>query len=193
MCSHVPHHFIFHISPYFAPKLLTGVWGRPVAMWRSLQHMLWIWHVQLITPSTVSVLQQLRGKNTTTHTCMQTHAHTQKIYMDASCIWSLPSLSSCLKAPWEICKLADAQHCRSYSDPHTGLWLSHPTQTHKRRLTHRLSWRDVYEYLQFSTTHPHKNTPAPEWGWRCVKRKMLTCLLGPKLFLPLSQNTLSWA
>lgn len=133
------------------------------------------------------------GKNTTTHTCMQTHAHTQKIYMDASCIWSLSSLSSCLKAPWEICKLADAQHCRSYPDPHTGLWLSHPTQTHKRRLTHRLSWRDVYEYLQFSTTHPHKNTPAPEWGWRCVKRKMLTCLLGTKLFLPLSQDTLSWA
>lgn len=137
MCSHVPHQFIFHISPYFAPKTLH--WCLREACSYVEVTAAYAMNMTCAADHTIYSVcaSAAAGKNTTTHTCMQTHAHTQTIYMDASCIWSLPSLSSCLKAPWEICKLADAQHCRSYPDPHTGLWLSHPIQTHKCRLSLR--------------------------------------------------------
>lgn len=170
----IPHHLIFHISTNLALGRLTGVSGRPVALWGPLQHMLCLWHVQPITPQLLCVfVWAAAGKNT--------HSH---IYTGASCIWRASSLSSYPKAPWEICKWADAHHCPSYPRlPHWSRPLS-IAHTHADLAAGPgspwvLFWRGVYEYLQLNSAHPHKNTQSEAGG---EMRKSLTCLLGLKLF-----------
>lgn len=80
------------------------------------------------------------------------------------------------KAPWEICKLTDAHHCPSCPCPRTGLehTLTCGVSLRTRLRPVGFCWRGVYEYLQFQTACPHKNTPDPpsDAGGE-LKRKVL--------------------
>lgn len=103
--------------------------------------MVWLGHVHYITALSVLCAQGCRAFSLSLSVETHTHSHTL-----ASCIWThQPTVHP--KAPWEICKLADAQHCPSCSPVLVSLTRRVSLQT--RVWPMGVCLKGVYEYLRF--------------------------------------------
>lgn len=178
----VLHHLIFHISPYiFASKLLTCVLGRPVA----LLEVTAAYAVNMTCALYRTIYSVCMGScRENTPSRARTHTRLPHAYggLHPSAIppkhrgryvnWQMPTTAL-------IPRPQDWSHSLTHSLRHT--------QLHAQLALGPGSdpWAfvegAVYEYLQFNTTHPHKNSPAPERGWKWVCEKSADLSAGPKV------------